>query len=80
MASLDRSAIIKSEGTYLIVSSRSLLKTTSRNKQDVALYIWTITCLRPATASNVRLIRSARAGVSTCDGVLALIDLCQGIH
>jgi hypothetical protein len=49
----------------LIVSSLLALKTTSLNRQEVALYMWMMTCLRPATASNVFLIRSALAGVRT---------------
>lgn len=50
-----------------IVCSLELLKTTVRNRQEVALYMCRITCLAPATASTVRLMRSALAGVRTCN-------------
>ena len=50
-----------------IVCSLELLKTTVRNRQEVALYMCRITCLAPATASTVRWMRSALAGVRTCN-------------
>lgn len=52
-----------------IVCSLELLKTTVRNRQEVALYMCRIACLAPATASTVRLMRSALAGVRTCNHI-----------
>ena len=47
------------------VCSFELWKTTVRNRQHVALYMWMIARFAPATDSTVRLMRSSRAGVRT---------------
>ena len=48
-----------------IVCSFVFRKTTSRKVGEVALYMWMMACLEPATESTVRRMRSSRAGVRT---------------